>query len=184
MAPRSRFLVLALLLVAAASSGCLWAPDLARMRRDLEAQVPGAHFRARVKLGLGPASLRMARWLTALTPRAAEANSYLHGLRHVELALYDTESLPGLGHLETPRQLQRLQEQEGWKTVVKVRQVHEAAWVLAREDADVIRELYVVALDADHLVMVHVEGEMEQLIARALENHPHQVPDCLGLGID
>jgi hypothetical protein len=196
MTSRTRLLLLGILLAVTASSGCLWAPDLSRMRRDIESQVPGAHFKGRVKLSLGPESIHLARWITALIPPAGEVNAYLHDLQRLEIATFDTKSLPSLAGLEAPGPLRQLLDRGDWKVIVKVHQDRQALWVLAHDDADVVRELYMVSVDPEHLVLAHLEGDMEQLLATVLQNHSpeefgllgsghsHDPSGCTGVGVD
>ena len=44
-------------------------------------------------------------------------------------------------------------------------------WILYRADEEKIKELYVVALNEQELVMVRASGNIEQLAARAMREH-------------
>jgi hypothetical protein len=157
-----------LLAVALVSSGCLWAPDLAMVRRDIERQLPGASFEKEVELSLGPVSLAFARLATRLVPDAREASSYLRDVSRIQLAVYNTDRIPSTGSVEMPERLKRIQELDDWEMAVRIRDEDEVGWVLYRVDDDAIKELYVVILDDDELVMVKAEGRLERLVARAL----------------
>jgi len=161
--------VVILLAVVAATSGCLWAPDLAMVRKDIERQLPGASFEKEIELSLGPISLAFARLVTRIVPDAREASGYLRDVSRIEIAVYNAERVPPARDVKMPQKLKDMTSGEGWEMAVKVRDDDELVWVLYRIDDDSIKELYVVALDSDELVMVRAEGKLERLVARALE---------------
>jgi len=154
--------------VIGASTGCLWAPDLAMVRKDIERQLPGVNFDKEIELTLGPISLAFARMLTGIVPDAREASGYLQDVSRLELAVYNTEDMPPAGTVSMPERLQKMQESEGWELAVRMRDDDEVAWILYRLDDESIKELYVVILSNDELVLVKAEGRLERLVARAL----------------
>jgi hypothetical protein len=166
-----RIAVLILLPLALSLSGCIWAPELEEVRRELEREIPGARFETEFKLTLGPASLGLARMMVGLVPDAEEAGRYLKDIYRVKLAVYRTESLPAIGELRLPGRLRRQLERSGWEVAVKVREKDEVVWILYREYRNTIRDIYIVVLDQDELVLVRLEGRLDRLFARAMEEH-------------
>jgi hypothetical protein len=160
--------VVLLIAVLGASSGCLWAPDLAMVRKDIERQLPGVNFDKEIELTLGPISLAFARLVARIVPDGHEAGGYLRDVRRLELAVYNTEDMPPAHTVSMPERLQKMQESEGWEMAVKVRDDNEVVWVLYRLDDESIKELYVVVLGGEQLVLVKAEGRLERLVARAL----------------
>jgi hypothetical protein len=160
--------IAALLAVVGISSGCLWAPNLAVVRKDIERQLPGARFDKEIELSLGPLSLTFARLVTRMVPEANDAHRYLSNVSRIELAVYNVDELPSTSAMVTPARLSRLQEDEGWEMAVKVCDNNERVWVLYRIDDDSIKELYVVVLGDEELVMVKAKGRLERLAAHAL----------------
>jgi hypothetical protein len=148
-------------------SGCLWAPELARMCQEIEDQIPGASFDRQFAITLGPLSLAFAKMVTAFIPDAKEARGYLRDVSKIQVAVYETEEMPSVGSVKMPKRLKRMQE-EGWETAVRVREENNVVWVMYKIDDDSIRELYVVVLDENELVMVKARGRLERLAARAL----------------
>jgi hypothetical protein len=162
-------IVIAVLVAAAGvSAGCLWAPDLAMVRKDIERQLPGVSFEKEIELTLGPVSLAFARLVARITPEAVDASGYLSDVSRIELAVYNTEDMPPAKSVQMPERLRLMQESEGWELAVRMRDDDELAWVLYRTDGDEVKELYVVVVSDDELVMVKAEGRLERLVARAL----------------
>jgi hypothetical protein len=160
--------IVVLLAVAATSLGCMWTPELSQVRRDLERQLPGVHFEKDIELTLGPVSLTFARLFTRMVPDARQASEYLGDVSRIELAVYDAERIPSAMDVSMPHRLQELEANEDWEMAVRIRDKDELAWILYRVEDENVKELYVVILNQDELVMVRAEGNLERLVARAL----------------
>ena len=165
---RVRPAALALVLALLASPGCLHSGELSGVRRDLELQLPGSSFEKDVELSLGPVLLSVARLVTNFVPDAEEARPFLRGVSRVQIGVYKTE-IDSLPALRMPGHLQSLID-DGWETVVRVHENHEAVWVLYRPDGDQIREVFVVVLNEKELVLVKAKGRLEKLLAAALDD--------------
>ena len=159
--------IVLLLIVTATSTGCLWAPHLANIRQDIERQLPGVHFDKEIELTLGRLSLTFARLITAFVPDAHDAHRYLRDVSRVELGVYNADRISGT-EVSMPDRLREMQESEGWELAVKVRENNNLVWVLYRVDSDKIKEVFVLVLDDNELVLVKAQGRLERLIAYAL----------------
>lgn len=158
-----------LVMLVTSFAGCMWAPDLAMVRRDIERQIPGLSFDKKVELTLGPITLGFVRLVTALVPDARQAAPYLRDVRRVEVAVYEAETVPdGISRISMPDRVREMTKDEGWELAVKVNEADQAVWVMYKLDDDSIREVYVVVFDSEELVLVHAEGRLERLMARAL----------------
>ena len=167
---KSIIVVVLLLGIAGLSSGCLCAPNLAAVRKEIQRQFPQASFEKEFELTLGPLSLAFARAVTRFVPDAKEASGYLSDVSRIELAVYNTKSMPSSLDISMPNRLKRMQDSEGWEMAVKVREDDEVVWVMYRMEKKKIKELYVVVLNDDELVMVRAQGKLERLLARALKD--------------
>ncbi|HET6349896.1 MAG TPA: DUF4252 domain-containing protein [Candidatus Krumholzibacteria bacterium] len=152
--------------------GCFWSPELSSIRQDMEKQMPGSSFNKNIELSLGPLTLSLARLVTSLVPGTDEARPWLHGLSHVQVGVYEA-SIDSVDNVRTPRRLRSLLD-HGWETAVRVRDHNEAVWILYRPDGDHVKEVFVVVLNEDELVLVKASGHLERLVAAALdEAHGH-----------
>ncbi len=186
---RRRFgLALAAMSLLFSSTGCLWAPELSQIQREIERQLPGSSFEKEVRLSLGPLSLGMARFVTRMipdsyVPEAGEAHDYLNEVRRVQIALYRTVTLPPLGSVRMPEPLRLLVRDQNWHLAIKNQSEAELTWVLTRMENDLVRDIYVVLLDSQQLAVIRVEGRMDQLVAKAVENGADEIPQLLGLDL-
>ncbi|MDH3197406.1 MAG: DUF4252 domain-containing protein [Candidatus Krumholzibacteria bacterium] len=151
----------------AAAPGCLWAPELSGIQREIERQLPGADFDKEFALSLGPVTLGLARLVTALVPGGDEARGYLRDVSRVQVAVYNVHSVPSTGSLQMPGRMQRMLD-DGWEIAVRAREDDSAVWVLYRIEGDAVRDLCVVALDDEELVLVKARGRLERVVGRAL----------------
>jgi hypothetical protein len=160
-------IILLLLVVAGMTTGCLWAPNLAIVREDLERQIPGVNFDKEIEITLGRLSLTFARLITAFVPDARDAHRYLRDVNRVELAIYNAERVITT-NVSMPAKLKRMQEQEGWELAVRVRDSSDLVWLLYRIEDERIKEIFLVVLSDDDLVIVKAQGRLDRLVGYAL----------------
>ena len=126
---------------------------MARTRHAIERAYPEARFDREVVFSFGPLSLLSARLLTGLAPnQTEEVRPYLGTLRRVKVGVYRVEGRLSLNTTDLP-QVRRLRK-KGWETLVAVREPESTTWVLYRERHRSVRDLYVLTLSQDELVMV------------------------------
>jgi hypothetical protein len=159
--------VFALALTLTLATGCVWTPELTRVKDDIASQLPGASFDREFSMSLGPVAIAVARLVTRFVPDAREAQTYLRDVSRVQVAVYNTSSMPRMSSVHMPEALRGLAA-EGWEVAVKARQEDQLVWVLYRVEDEAVRELYVVALDDEELVLVKARGRLDRLVARAL----------------
>jgi len=164
---RSVLVVVMLAAVLTVGSGCIWTPELTRVKNDIENQIPNAHFEKEFSLSLGPLALGFARLATRFVPDTYDARDYLKDVRRVQVAVYNTTSMPPVGNVRVPERLSRMAEL-GWEVAVKVREENELVLVMYRVEDESVRDLYVVVLNTTELVIVKASGHLERLVARAL----------------
>jgi len=163
-------------------SGCLWAPDLDRVRKDLEKQMPGVEFDRRIALSLGPIAMTFVRGALALAPDTREAAGYVRDVHSVGVAVYTARNLPRDFDVRLPKAIEELVEDGGWEIAVKTRDDGEAVWILCSMEGDAIKGLYVVALDEEELVLVRAKGRLEEMFKKAIRENVH--PERLARGRD
>lgn len=162
--------VLILLMTAATLSGCIYSREIAHTRRDIE-QHTGADFDRQVVFNLGPRTFRTLSWMAGLGPddEAQMASAYLSEIRRIKVGVYHTEHLPNLDTVDLSM-LGRF-ERQGWEVAVQTREDDEAVWLLYREQRGEVRDLYVVVLNEEELVLARLHGHLDHLFERAVQDH-------------
>lgn len=163
-----RFILVPVLLASMLLSGCIYSREIARTRRQVERQLPDVLLHREMVLNVGPGSLGFMSLLTRLVPDddARQATALLQDLDRVKVGIYEVENLSDPGLLELPR-LERLQR-DGWELAVRTREADAAVWVLYRERAGMVRDLYVFSLDKDEFVIARLSGDFQRLLAHLM----------------
>jgi hypothetical protein len=144
------------------------------MKQDIARQLPETTFNHEMSFAFGPGAMALTRAVTSFIPDAHEAHDWLKDVSRVEVAVYEVRGDEPKRRLETPARIEQMVA-DGWEMAARVRDKNESVWLLYRIDGDSVRELFVVSLDRDELVMVKVKGRLERVIGRALsdiDGHP------------
>ena len=165
---RHRRLGMVVLLLVPLCSGCFYAREIVHTRRDIERAYPQARFDREVVVRLGTGPLRGIGWIAGLVPDddVQVARDYLRDLHRVKVGVYRTETLPPLGEVNLAR-LPRFEE-GGWRLAVRTQEADEAVWVLYRAPHGDVRDLYVLVLDEEALVLVRLQGRLDEMLKRAV----------------
>ncbi len=152
-------LTLALALgLGAAASGCMSA-ELARVRRDVAADLP----EARIARGHAPAFGRLSLGLARQFVGTDDPNLHalLGNVRGAAFGRYRVGGAFSAENVTLARALDRARSR-GWTPVVVAREDSTVTWVLSRDARDgTLGDLLVMALDHDELTLVRVHGRLD-----------------------
>lgn len=162
---------LALGLIVIMGAGCLWTPDLDRVQRMVARQIEPATMKTEVKLSLGSTALSLAKLITVFADVDEEARSYLSHIDHVDINVQEISGLSSVRDVEWPDDVMKRLEAEGWEILVKAREDDEIVFVLYKPHRNTIRQMYVMALSLDELVLVRIEGRLDAMMAQAMGDH-------------
>ena len=106
--------MLLLVLLAPTLTGCFYSREIVHIKRELQAQYPGAEFDRTVIVRVGAGAFQTLSWLARLTPddEADTVGGYLRDIRTLKVGVYEVDHLPAHAGAELP-QLPRF-EREGW----------------------------------------------------------------------
>ena len=170
------------LLAALLLTGCKETPTMASIQWEIERQIPGIRLEPESHVRLGRFTLAVVKKIVRLA--GDEDDDDLRMISHVKrvaVATYRVRSLPAAESLDGPYRFDRQLAERGWEVVVRQREDDEQAWVFYRLDEDdSIRNLYVVTLDPYELVVVDLEGRLDQLLAEALADEPGELAELFG----
>lgn len=167
--PSTILTALLVLLLAVPQAGCFFSREIANTRRDIEKTYPDLQLERQIVLNLGPISLGTLRWLSGLVPDddVEMANDYLRDVSRVKVGLFRSENPSALDAFDADM----IHFDDEWTTAVKTRDDESRIWVLYREGEDTVRDLYVVVLGEEDLVIARVRGNLNRLLARVMEDH-------------
>lgn len=162
---------LLIVLVAAASSGCVVSREISRTRHVVEQAFPGSEFDRKIVLSVGSFWMRTSSWILGMTDdaEANNASDYLSDIDRIKIGVYKTEVLPESGLTGTPM-LRDLIE-DGWEPAVQVGDEEGHVWVMYRARRNQIRDAFVIILDDEELVIARLDGHLDRLVQRAVRDH-------------
>lgn len=158
-------------LMAVSLSGCIYSHEIAQTRKAIEREYRDADFDYLFMFTMGPGSMRTMKWLAKYVDDddVQIARSYLDDVKRIQVGVFDVDDLPDLEDMDVPA-LKRFQR-GGWETAVKARDRDEMVWVMYRERHDAVRDLYVIVLDYDTMVLARVQGNLNRLLERAVRDY-------------
>ncbi len=151
-------------------AGCVFhAGRMASTKAALAQHYPEARFERELALNLGPGLLSTAAWLSGgfLPPEQRVYGRYLLNLDHLTIGIYKVSDLPERFGAEPIAHLLP----EDWHTLVKVRAEDEFVWIGHRRGRRILRDLYILTLSEDELVLLRLEGDLDDVLADVLARH-------------
>ena len=157
------------ILLALPLAGCFFSREIADTRRDIEHAYPDLRLEKQIVLNLGPISMRTIGWMAGLVPdpEVDAARAYLKDIRRVKVGVFRAERPDRLARMD----VDDFGFEDGWQVAVRARQEGEHVWVLYKEHPETIRDVYVVVLSDEDLVVARLRGNLNRLVARAMEDH-------------
>jgi hypothetical protein len=171
---RKGLAVALLSLGALALTGCAGAPDVERVRWEIERNVPGARFEREEHFHLGRIAMGLLRTVARMTPADPESIRPLRQVRSVEVGVYRVESLPDLDRASQAfANFEERLSDHGWSLMLRDRQADSRTWMLVRSHPDGwLSNLFIVTLEPEEMTLVRVDGRLDQLFAEAAAKDP------------
>lgn len=158
--------LITVLVLAPTLTGCMYSREMTHIRDDIE-EILDARFEREVVVTVGPRSLRAASWITGRVPDiyAQMASDYVREIDRVKVGVYQVRERPSTTDLRLDK-VPRFQR-SGWEVLVRVEQEGDTVWVLYRERYENVRDMLVLVLDSEQLVIARVEGHLNELVRLA-----------------
>lgn len=168
---------LALLAVLVSLSGCMSA-ELARVRRDVGRDLPGAHLSEGHAFQFGRLSMGLARSVVGSDGDDAATAAALEHVRGVAVGTYTVNGAVDPQSLALPRTVERI-TRRGWTPVVVSREDDTAAYIFAREDDASVSDLLILSFEDQELTLVRLSGRLDEALRAVLASDDEQ-PALIG----
>lgn len=150
-----------LLLLALVLSGCT-SFELTRVRNSVD-RTPGVEIGEGYALSFGRLSVGTVRQGLRMSDdddgQSKALRDALGHVRKAQFARYRVESAPPLDEVETPPVVRRY-VRKGWMPAVVARDGDAAVWILAKDRGDELRDLLLVTLLPDELIIGKLSGDL------------------------
>jgi hypothetical protein len=164
-------------------AGCMGgSPSVNTVRWEIERRIPEARFEPECHIRLGRLTLGLVRGIANLADPGDPDLAPLNDIRHIEVATYRVRSLPDLdNHLEDQTAFEQALARNGWTMALRERDHTSRTWMFLRfDDREALRDLYVVALDANELTLVRLDGHLDRAMAESIADHPKKLAKEIG----
>jgi hypothetical protein len=165
-------------IVTVALTGCTTSSAFRTVSATIETQCPGVELDREMHLRLGRVSLGLVRALIRIAEDDVddEAVEIMENLRALEVSTYRVRGATDLRSIDPLSGVRGRFEGGGWMPVVTTREGDEVVRLLTRESpSGEIREMFVVCLEDDELTVVHLEGDLDSVLAAAVADDPGQL---------
>ena len=149
------------------TAGCVYTNEISRTKHDIETHTATELDRG-IVLSLGPSLFHTAGWLTGFINESdvRMAGRAVNGIRRIKAGVYPVTYLPEIEELDIP-DFDRF-KQKGWEVALKVEYHNEVGWLLYRERRRRVRDLFVISLSENELVLARIQGNLDELLNIAL----------------
>lgn len=167
---RGRYLVV-IVLCLVLFPGCLISREMSDVRRDIEMEFPGLELTKDVEVTVNSGIFRtVGNVLGRVTDDrdVNEAVTYVREFKRVKVGVYKIDRFP-LGTNPDLYELSRFDRDE-WRLGTRVTDRDATIWVLFREWQDEVRDMFVLALNDDELVLIRLEGTLDALLDKSISD--------------
>jgi hypothetical protein len=151
----------------ALTNGCMSFSDrgFAPVTDEIARQAPGVQLRKEFAVSIGPALINAVDLITV----GSEFD--FSKVDKVQVAVYEIAFDSDLSGIDVEDSLRARDRSLTWETVVKVRETFERTWVLIgiNEQFQRIEAVSVFSMEQGGLVLIHVDGELEEMIEFAFD---------------
>ncbi len=160
--------VLLLLLISTAFSGCIGVNrNFKKIRRAVTENID-VKYNKSFEFSVGRTGLMLAGMVVRLSDVEEPVDDILSEVSRIQVGVYEKAS----GNLNTTMaDLNRITDEmnsQGWRYIVRSVQRDEVVGVFVRGDDPRLRQLYVIAIDSNEMVLVEIHGELSKIVEIAI----------------
>jgi hypothetical protein len=170
----NRTAIAAVLSLALLFTGCLSVNREFKRVRNQFISGMNTNFEREIEFSIGPAGMLFASMFVRIANTEENIDQLITQVNQIQLGVYKPESYQDpAANFEVLKNLDREMNSYGWNNIVKTADRGEMAGVFVRDfDEDKgLKEIFVVALNEDGLIMVQIHGELDKLIEIAIREN-------------
>lgn len=168
-----KIVILILLLAVVGLSGCIGVNrDFKIIRSNILANVNG-NFEREIEFSVGSGLLELTGVFVSFTDTEVDAEDLLDQIHRVQIGVFKNKGFEEFSYsADLLDKLSYGMEQAGWSYIVKNKEKGEMAGVFVKEESGgEIRQMFVIALDDDELVMTEISGHINKLVEIAVKEN-------------
>ncbi len=169
MAMKTAYWVLGLLCtVLVTGSGCAYSSEIKKTRHQIEREYD-IDTETGIVVSMGPGLFHTAGFLAKFVDDedAQMASRLAYGIRRIKAGVYPIDYVSDITDLDIPEM--EVFKRRDWKVALKVEDYDEVGWILYRERRNRVRDMFVIVLTEDEMVLARLQGNLTELLDLALD---------------
>ena len=159
-----------------AGSGCAYTSEIAKTRHEIEREYD-IDTETGVVISLGPGLFHTAGFLAKFADDedAQLASRLAYGIRRIKAGVYPIDYISDHAEMDIPEM--DVFQRRDWQVALKVEDYNEVGWILYRERRNRVRDMFVVVVAEEEMVLVRLQGNLTELLDVALDEVERQEGD-------
>ncbi len=157
-------------------SGCAYSSEIKKTRREIEREYD-IDTEAGIVVSMGPGLFHTAGFLAKFVDDedAQMASRLAYGIRRIKAGVYPIDYASDITDMDIPEM--EVFKRRDWKVALKVEDYDEVGWILYRERRRRVRDMFVVVLTEEELVLARLQGNLTEMLDLALDEVERESAD-------
>jgi hypothetical protein len=150
-------------------SGCRTSSDFNYIEDSIRGQIYPAKLENDIKFSVGSLSMKM---INCFVDDKEDKDMFLKEIKSVQIGVYKIHNADNKGQFRIPGNVEKTLIDKGWEPFVRVRKKNEEnVLILYRQMSEKIMSMYVISLEQNELVIVEVNGNLNNIMEKAICEH-------------
>jgi hypothetical protein len=153
----------------AVGASCLTSREFTDVATAVRTNIYPAQLSTKFKLRVGPILLATANMVVKGVVDEPEVSEYLSEVRKVQIGIYDVQQLQPNSSLTVPPEAEQHLADSGWESFVQIRDQGQQVSLFYKQINERVSGVYAIILNQEQLVVVEMQGRLDHLIKKALQ---------------
>jgi len=166
---KTKIFFIPLLLLPLLLNGCLGINEEFEDVRDLVILSIGNDYKSEFQFSVGSVGITVSSWVVNASTDDDLPSEIMDDVSSVQVGVYKKLQGTSSPNFQTLQEIEPDMQASGWKSIVKTCNKEELAAVYIRKDSgEILDRLFVISFEDDELVLVEVEGDLNEAIANVI----------------
>ena len=148
--------------------------------RDLiEKENYPADLKTGIKLSLDSAWLSPIKSVVHIIDTEDKIDSYFDEVSKIQVGIYKIKNTNRSSSLKIPQDVKKTLHNSGWENFISFREKNKTVECYYKSRNEEIFSIYVILLNGENLIISEIDGRLDQIIEKAIEEYDLQFKDML-----
>ena len=160
------------------SSGCINVNENFKQTSNKLISEFGNDYHREVEISAGPFMINIASWVVNFSQDDEMIDDMMRQVSNVQVGVYTLTKNRGKEKASIMEKINNEMEAKGWQYIVRSYDSEDLTAVFVSKNPDMFfRKMFIVTHDSEQLVLVEVEGKLDQLIELAIKDKKFKFND-------